>query len=105
MVSSVTAAAAAQPVAPAVSDNKKAPAPKPESSGGPVTDSVHLSGAAQAQLSAMQAALQEATETPAQTAKEAMGGDLQAQKLLAREAQAAEANGLRQYGPGASQGR
>jgi hypothetical protein len=32
------------------------------------------------------AALQEAIETPAQTAKEANGGDLQAKRLLAKEA-------------------
>jgi hypothetical protein len=34
------------------------------------------------------AALQEATETPAQTAQEAAGGDIQAQRLLATEAAA-----------------
>jgi len=34
---------------------------------------------------AAQAALQEATETPAQTAKEARSGDPQAQRLLAKE--------------------
>jgi hypothetical protein len=39
-----------------------------------------------AQLSsAAQAALKEATETPVQTSKEASSGDLQAQRLLARE--------------------
>jgi hypothetical protein len=48
------------------------------------TDLVLLSKAAQAML----AALQEATETPAQTAKEAGNGDLQAQRLLAKEAAA-----------------
>jgi len=31
------------------------------------------------------AAVKEATETPAQTAQEAAGGDAQAQRLLARE--------------------
>jgi hypothetical protein len=36
----------------------------------------------------MLAAMQEATETPVQTAKEASNGDLQAQKLLAKEAAA-----------------
>jgi len=55
------------------------------SSGGSDRDTVHLSSAAQPQLSAGQAALQEATETPAQTAKEARSGDRQAQHLLARE--------------------
>jgi hypothetical protein len=44
-------------------------------------DSVQLSSAAQA-------ALQEAMETPAQTAKEAGKGDAQAKRLLAREAAA-----------------
>lgn len=41
--------------------------------------------------SAAQTALQEATETPAQTEKEARNGDLQAKELLAREAAAEEA--------------
>lgn len=54
-------------------------------------DTVHLSSAAQAQLSAIQAATQEAAETPALTAKEAQSGDLQAQRLLAKEAAAAKA--------------
>lgn len=38
--------------------------------------------------SAAQTALQEVLEAPAQTAKEARGGDHQAQRLLAREAAA-----------------
>ena len=42
------------------------------------TDTVKISAAAQA--------LQEATETPAQTAKEAGTGDAQAKRLLAKEA-------------------
>ncbi|MDA8163174.1 MAG: hypothetical protein M0022_09780 [Desulfobacteraceae bacterium] len=42
-------------------------------------DVVHISGAGQS-------ALQEATETREQTEKEAMSGDIQAQRLLAREA-------------------
>ena len=44
-------------------------------------DTVQLSSAAQA-------ALQEALETPAQTAKEAGGGDLQAKRLVAKQAAA-----------------
>ena len=52
--------------------------PKPST-----TDTVTISAAAQA--------LQEATETSAQTAKEARSGDIQAQHLLAREAAAEEA--------------
>jgi hypothetical protein len=43
------------------------------------TDTVHITSAAQA-------GLQESIETPAQTAKEASGGDHQAQRLLAKEA-------------------
>ena len=45
-----------------------------------ITDTVQISSAAQA--------LQEAIESPAQTAKEASAGDHQAQRLLAREAAA-----------------
>ena len=53
------------------------------------TDSVNISSAA---LDAAKAAVQEATETPAQTAREAKAGDRQAQRLLAREqAEAAQA--------------
>lgn len=44
-----------------------------------VADTVRISAAAQT-------ALQESTETPAQTAHEAQHGDHQAQRLLAREA-------------------
>jgi hypothetical protein len=45
----------------------------------PPNDTVQISGAAQS-------ALQEVLEAPAQTAKEARGGDHQAQRLLAKEA-------------------
>jgi hypothetical protein len=45
----------------------------------PSIDTVQISSAAQS-------ALQEVLEAPAQTAKEARGGDHQAQKLLAKEA-------------------
>jgi hypothetical protein len=38
------------------------------------------------QISAAAQALKEATENPAQTAKEAAGGDVQAKRLLAKEA-------------------
>ena len=44
-----------------------------------ITDTVQLSGGSRA-------ALQELSETPAQTAKEAAAGDAQAKRLLAREA-------------------
>jgi hypothetical protein len=49
-------------------------------------DTVQLSSTAQAQLSTIKVAVQEAAEMPAQTAKEAQSGDLQAQRLLSREA-------------------
>ena len=55
---------------------------KPESRPVP-TDTVELS-------SATKTALKEVLETPAQTAKEAAGGDLQAKKLLAKELAKAE---------------
>ncbi len=81
MVSGISNAPPAQPVAQSTkSPAKKPEQTKPESAHG--GDSVQLSGAAQAML----AALQEARETPAQTAKEANSGDRQAQKLLASEA-------------------
>jgi hypothetical protein len=104
MVNSITSAAAqpALPAGPAASGSKKAPEPKQQSSGGADTDTVHLSSAAQAHLSAIQTVLQEAAETPAQTAKEALGGDRQAQRLLAREAQTSQPG---QYGPSVARGR
>jgi hypothetical protein len=65
-----------QAVAQAADVRAKAPDPPPQ----PVpSDTVQLSSAARA-------ALQEAAETPAQTAKEAAAGDLQAKRLLARQA-------------------
>jgi hypothetical protein len=83
MVSAISNATQTQPVA----KTTKTPAQKPAQAASPSAtgaDSVKLSGAAQAMLAAMQ----EATETPAQTAKEAGNGDLQAQRLLASEAAA-----------------
>ena len=62
-----------------------------QSSAPAYTDTVRLSSTAQAQLSAAQSALQESTETAAQTLKEALAGDMEAYRLLAREAQAAQA--------------
>ena len=85
MVSPISNAAQAQPAAQSTRVPSK-PAPskpaqaQPKSSG--AGDSVQLSAAAKT----MAAALQEATETPAQTAKEAGQGDQQAQRLLAKEA-------------------
>jgi hypothetical protein len=82
MVSSITSASHTQPAAVPVAPHKPAQSkPQPAAA---TADSVQLSSAAQARLAAMQ----EATETSAQTAKEASGGDLQAQRLQAREAAA-----------------
>jgi hypothetical protein len=64
----------ATPVAPS-----KSPSPSaPHSSASIPVDTVHISSAART-------AMQEAIETPAQTAQEASGGDHQAQMLLAKE--------------------
>ena len=69
-----------QPPSQATDVREKAPESRPR----PVpTDTVQLSDAAQA-------ALREAVETPAQTAKEAATGDLQAKRLLALKAVAKE---------------
>jgi len=51
----------------------------------PATDTVALSSAAKA-------AAEEATETSAQTAREALSGDRQAQRLQAKQASAEETN-------------
>jgi hypothetical protein len=74
-VTAVASNAAVKPV------NKEALQSKPEPA---ATDTVQIS-------SAGKAALQEATETPVQTAKEARSGDFQAKRLIAREAAAEEA--------------
>ena len=50
---------------------------------------VHTATSASARSNVVLTALQEATETAAQTAKEARSGDRQAQKLLAKNAAAA----------------
>ena len=78
ILTDVSAAASNADVKPV---NKEAPQLKPQSTPG---DTVQISDTAKA-------ALQEATETPFQTAKEARSGDLQAKRLLAREAAAEEA--------------
>jgi hypothetical protein len=79
-ISSVThtspVAQTANPAPPKPSQAPKQPAPP--------TDSVKLSQTAQAAA----AQSQELIETPAQTSKEAQGGDLQAKRLLASEAAA-----------------
>jgi hypothetical protein len=85
MPSAITSVTQSQPVAqPTVSSQKSAPT-KPQSTS-TSQDSVQLSSTAQAAL----AALAEATETPAQTVKEAGTGDLQAQRLLAKETAASK---------------
>jgi hypothetical protein len=63
--------------------NKEATQSKPQPT---ATDTVQICSAGKV----MQAAVQEAIETPRQTAKEAASGDPQAQRLLARAAAAAE---------------
>jgi hypothetical protein len=81
MVSPVTSATQvqAQPAVqpPAARPPQPEPAVKPQPA---VTDTVKISVVAQA--------LQEATETQAQTTKEAGSGDVQARRLLAQEAAA-----------------
>ena len=86
MVSAISNATQTQPVAQSMGASTQKPTQsKPQSATS--TDSVQLSQAAQAML----AALQEARENPAQTAQEARLGDLQAQRLLAKEAAAKSA--------------
>jgi TRAP-type mannitol/chloroaromatic compound transport system substrate-binding protein len=76
MISPVSNASHVQPQAAvqAAATRQPAQAATPKAA---VTDTVQISNAAKI--------LQEATETPAQTAKEAGSGDLQAKALLARE--------------------
>ncbi len=72
-------AAQSQPVAKSVTSSQKSTPSQPQSKTSIPTDTVQISNAAKA-------ALQETIETPAETAKEASGGDRQAQRLLAKEA-------------------
>ncbi len=88
MVSTVTSATQTQPAAQSTPVNQKSTQSKPvnqkstQSKPQPTTtDTVKLSNAALVFA-------QEATETPTQTLKEAMSGDTQAQRLLAKEAAA-----------------
>jgi hypothetical protein len=79
-VGNVTQVQAAQAVPQPQDARAKAPESRPQ----PVPqDSVQLSSAAQS-------ALRESMETPAQTAKEAGSGDMQAKRLLAKEEAAKE---------------
>jgi hypothetical protein len=75
-----TAGVGSQTTAPHQPEKTGALAPK---SAAVPSDTVSISNAAKA-------ALQEATETKSQTAKEAQSGDHQAQRLLAKETQAAK---------------
>ncbi len=77
MISPVSSAPHAQPAAAVQPSPARQPA-RAAAPQAPVTDTVKISNAAKI--------LQEAIETPAQTAKEAGSGDLQAKALLAREA-------------------
>jgi hypothetical protein len=89
MINPVTSAAAPVETAPSTAVRANAvktapPAPaKPEKTAASPVDTVTISNAAQA-LS--QAAVKEALETPVQTAQEAGAGDVQAQRLMAKEA-------------------
>jgi len=83
MINPISNVTQPQPVAPSTEQSTQKPAQgasKPAAS----SDVVNLSNAAQTWA----AILKEASETPAQTAKEAQGGDLQARRLLAKEAAA-----------------
>jgi hypothetical protein len=81
MVSATSNATHTVPVAQSTgTPTQKATQPRPQSTTS--GDSAQLSAVAQASL----AALKEATETSAQTTKEAGLGDRQAQRLLAKEA-------------------
>jgi hypothetical protein len=84
MISAITSAhqaeppVAAQPKAGSSATSSQKPAQTASSSSIP-TDTVRLSNAAQASI-------KESLETSVQTAREAAGGDHQAQRLLAKEA-------------------
>lgn len=69
---------ATEPAATSKTSSSQSSQSKPAPSPAAQADAVQLSSAAQA-------ALKEMTETPAQTAKEASGGDVQAKRLLAKE--------------------
>ena len=81
MISAISHAPPPQPVAKTAEAAPKKLTPSKPPSAAAHEDTVQLSQTAQAALAAMQ----EAAETPAQTAKEAGQGDGQAQRLLAKE--------------------
>lgn len=84
MPSTVTGATQSPPVAEAATSKPQPAKPQPQSAASTPKDTVQIGNAAKA-------ALQEATETPSQTAQEARSGDHQAQKLQVKEAAAAKA--------------
>jgi len=84
MVSAISGTAQTHHTTQSAPPKAKPNPPKPQQST-TVTDTVSLSDTAKA-------ALQEATETRAQTVKEAAQGDIQARNLMAREAAAAKAS-------------
>ncbi len=94
MTSSITQAGPAQKAVTAApaSTATKAPAGAPVAGGGETT---HVSAPTKVTISAAgqlaAAANQEAMETPAQTAREAQGPDMQAKRLLAKEQASANA--------------
>jgi hypothetical protein len=81
MISAISNARQTRPVAQSTATSTQKPS-RSKSQSATSTDSVQLSKTAQSML----AALQEASESPVQTAKEAGTGDRQAQRLLAKEA-------------------
>lgn len=92
MLSPIASALHTHPATAAPTRGEKSPEAKPRAATD-TQDTVHLSSAAQAKLSPIKALAQEVAETSAQTAKEARSGDRQAQRLLAREAASAKAEG------------
>ena len=89
MISPVSHTSLPQAVSNATPVNQKSPTAKSQSSTN-IQDTVQLSSTAQAQLTGVKAIVQEATETAAQTAQEARGGDSQARRVLAQQALTAE---------------
>ena len=88
-ITAITQSQLVQPAGSQATSNSPVKSTTPSDVG--AQDTVHLSSSAQTQLSAIKAAIQESTETAAQTAKEAQSGDLQARRVLAKEAAAAKA--------------
>lgn len=79
MINGISGVAHTPPASQLNGTSSQKPSKPPQSA---TSDSVHLSSAAQARL----AAIQESKENPAQTSQEAAQGDLQAQRLQAKEA-------------------